>query len=231
MRRISRAVAVVAATAALAALTGCAGQGETPDDPLQLPPEVVRLYGTDGNMLNSVGDLLVDHPDGIVGMKGTTPLSRLSQNFKDRLRSVDPQLNDDSYAGETYDAVVISALAAQIARTTDPQAIAGSDQRGHHDRHAVRHPARLPEPRRGRHRHRVPGASRSGSAASPTPASRRRARTASCASPTATTSTPARPSTSRPATPSRATTQAPPAPAAHGRHRPAEDRRPAAEDR
>ena len=124
MRRISRAVAVVAATAALAALTGCAGQGETPDDPLLLPPEVVRLYGTDGNMFNSVGDLLVDHPNGIVGMKGTTPLSRLSQNFKDRLRSVDPQLTDDSYAGETYDAVVISALAAQIAQTTEPRAIA-----------------------------------------------------------------------------------------------------------
>jgi ABC-type branched-subunit amino acid transport system substrate-binding protein len=124
MRRISRAVAAFAAVAAMAALTGCVGgQGETPDDPL-LPADVVQLYGTDGNMLNSVGDLLVDHPEGIVGMKGTTPLSRLSQNFKDRLRSVYPDLNDESYAGETYDAVVISALAAQIARSTDPKEIA-----------------------------------------------------------------------------------------------------------
>ena len=57
-------------------------------------------------------------------MKGTTPLTPLSQSFRDRLRTVDPELRDEVYAGETYDAVVISALAAQIAKTTDPRAIA-----------------------------------------------------------------------------------------------------------
>jgi ABC-type branched-subunit amino acid transport system substrate-binding protein len=123
MRRISRAV--LAATTALVAAAGCGVANETPDDVLRRPPEEIRLYGTDGNMLNGVGDLLVDHPDGMVGMKGTTPLARLSQSFKDRLRSVDPDLIDESYAGETYDAVVISSLAAQIARSTDSRAIAG----------------------------------------------------------------------------------------------------------
>ncbi len=60
----------------------------------------------------------------MIGMKGTTPLTQLSQSFRDRLRTVDPELKDESYAGESYDAVVISALAAQIAKSTDPRAIA-----------------------------------------------------------------------------------------------------------
>ena len=34
-------------------------------------------------------------------MKGTTPLTPLSQSFKNRLRSVDPALRTTSYAGET----------------------------------------------------------------------------------------------------------------------------------
>lgn len=122
MRRIARAC--IAATAVLAAVAGCGGQTLDSDDPLGRSAGEIHLYGTDGNMLNGVGDLLVDHPDGMVGMKGTTPLSRLSQGFKDRLRSVDPALIDESYAGETYDAVVISALAAQIARSTEPPEIA-----------------------------------------------------------------------------------------------------------
>ena len=54
-------------------------------------------------------------------MKGTTPLSRLTQSFRDRLRAVDRKLMDEPYAGESYDAVVISALAAQIARTHRPE--------------------------------------------------------------------------------------------------------------
>ena len=53
------------------------------------------------------------------------PLTRLSETFRSRLRSIDSGLKDDLYAGETYDAVVISALAAQVARTTSPRAIAG----------------------------------------------------------------------------------------------------------
>ncbi|HLT10942.1 MAG TPA: ABC transporter substrate-binding protein [Micromonosporaceae bacterium] len=122
MRRDVRAF--VAATAALVAISGCTASTQEIDDPLSTPTNQIRLYGTDGNMLNGVGDLLTEHPNGMVGMKGTTPLSRLSQNFKDRLRSIDPDLIDESYAGETYDAVVISALAAQIARSTEPREIA-----------------------------------------------------------------------------------------------------------
>src|SRR6266536_761340 len=63
-------------------------------------------------------------PGAISGMVGTTPLTPLSEDFKQRLRAVDPALSEYEYSGESYDAVVISALAVQIARTTDPPVVA-----------------------------------------------------------------------------------------------------------
>jgi ABC-type branched-subunit amino acid transport system substrate-binding protein len=116
--------AAIVAIAALA--TGACAKPAAPNgDPLAHSATQVHFYGTDGNMLNSVGDLLVkEHPNALVGMKGTTPLAPLTQSFRDRLRTIDPGLKDFSYAGEAYDAVVISALAAQLAGSTDPKAIA-----------------------------------------------------------------------------------------------------------
>jgi ABC-type branched-subunit amino acid transport system substrate-binding protein len=50
------------------------------------------------------------------GMQGTTPLVELSDDFTSRLLEKDPSLGTTfNYAAESYDAVVISALAAQIA--------------------------------------------------------------------------------------------------------------------
>ena len=54
---------------------------------------------------------------GLVGMRGTTPLGALSEEFQERLLSIDPDLLDFNYATESYDAVVIIALAAEIAKT------------------------------------------------------------------------------------------------------------------
>lgn len=53
--------------------------------------------------------------ESLAGMRGTTPLVDLSQEFRDRLLEQDPDLQDFNYAGESYDAVVITALAAEIA--------------------------------------------------------------------------------------------------------------------
>jgi branched-chain amino acid transport system substrate-binding protein len=53
----------------------------------------------------------------LAGMKGTTPLVELSQDFKDKLLTVDPALKDFNYAAETYDAITIIALAAEKAKT------------------------------------------------------------------------------------------------------------------
>jgi ABC-type branched-subunit amino acid transport system substrate-binding protein len=80
------------------------------------------IYGTDGNMGNALGEQL---PAGALeGMKGTTPLSELSQDFQDKLKEIDPDLVDFNYAGESYDAVNIIALAAEIAGTDEPTKIA-----------------------------------------------------------------------------------------------------------
>jgi ABC-type branched-subunit amino acid transport system substrate-binding protein len=53
----------------------------------------------------------------LAGMKGTTPLLELSQEFQDKLLAVDPDLTDFNYAAETYDAINIIALAAEKAKT------------------------------------------------------------------------------------------------------------------
>ena len=55
----------------------------------------------------------------LMGMKGTTPLVELSQDFKDRLATTPSgaALTDYNYAGETYDAIVVIALAVQEAGT------------------------------------------------------------------------------------------------------------------
>ena len=57
-------------------------------------------------------------------MRGTLPSAELSEDLRDRLLEVDPELEDFSYGPETYDAVVITALAAEVAGTDDPVAIA-----------------------------------------------------------------------------------------------------------
>lgn len=61
----------------------------------------------------------------LAGMKGTTPLVELSQDFKDRLATTPSgvDLKDYNYAGETYDAIVVIALAA-IEAKTDGSALA-----------------------------------------------------------------------------------------------------------
>ena len=54
------------------------------------------------------------------GMKGTTPLPpELAQDFKDRLATVPSgkDLTDYNYAAETYDAVVVIALAVEAAKS------------------------------------------------------------------------------------------------------------------
>ncbi|MEZ5381944.1 MAG: ABC transporter substrate-binding protein [Microthrixaceae bacterium] len=55
--------------------------------------------------------------NSLVGMKGTTPLVDLGDEFKDRLKEVDPELVDFNYAAESYDAAIILGLAATEAES------------------------------------------------------------------------------------------------------------------
>ncbi|MEV0327042.1 ABC transporter substrate-binding protein [Micromonospora echinospora] len=122
--RVSRGsrVATLAACVALLFTTGACGT-EQPEEP-ENESQQVRLYGNDGNMLNTFPLELKDRAHLVDGMKGTTPMTPLPEDFKTRLRAVDPDLRDYLYAAEAYDAVMISAFATQLAGTTDPAAIA-----------------------------------------------------------------------------------------------------------
>ena len=71
-----------------------------------------------------IGDEFKDEAGMLARMKGTTPLAPLSEDFKARIKALRPELTDYTYAGETYDAIVISALAAQQAGSIEPTEIA-----------------------------------------------------------------------------------------------------------
>src|SRR5688572_30050365 len=97
--------ALLSVAALVVAAAGCgggdAGTGGAADGK-------VRIYGTDGNMGNSFGEAFQGQPGLLAGMKGTIPLTPLSESFRNRLATVDKDLTDYSYAAESYDAVVVS---------------------------------------------------------------------------------------------------------------------------
>lgn len=81
-----------------------------------------RIFLVDGNVGNALGEQL---PAGSMeGIRGTLPAAEITGDFQDRLLEVDPELIDFSYGPETYDAVVIVALAAAIAGTDNPAEVA-----------------------------------------------------------------------------------------------------------
>jgi ABC-type branched-subunit amino acid transport system substrate-binding protein len=119
MRTGTTARSVAVTGAALLAITACGGgSDDSGDTGAGSGEKQVKIYGTDGNMGNALGEDF-DEDGQLAGMRGTTPLTDLSAEFKDRLMEVDPELQDFNYAGETYDAAVIVALAAQMAGTND----------------------------------------------------------------------------------------------------------------
>ncbi len=84
------------------------------------------VYGTDGNMGNALAEAF-DDPSVLAGMRGTLPgvdVAGEQAEFRDALLEVDPELIDFSYSAESYDAVVVIALAALVAGSDDGEAIA-----------------------------------------------------------------------------------------------------------
>ncbi|MCF6735098.1 ABC transporter substrate-binding protein [Blastococcus sp. KM273129] len=126
-RTTARSIAVTGA--ALLALTACGGgdeggtSAEGGGDSGGGGERQVNVYGTDGNMGNALGESFTTE-GALAGMRGTTPLTDLGDDFTNRLLEVDPNLQDFNYAGETYDAIMISAIAAQLAGSTDPAVFA-----------------------------------------------------------------------------------------------------------
>jgi len=85
-------------------------------------PQELALYLVDGNLGNALGE---DLPAGILeGTKGSLPGAEATPEFRERLLTIDPELKDYSYAAESYDAVITSALAAIAAGSDSGEAIA-----------------------------------------------------------------------------------------------------------
>ena len=89
-------------------------------------PDVKSIYGTDGNMGNALASAF-DDPSALAGVRGTLPgvdVAGELEDFRDALLEVDPELIDFSYSAESYDAVVVIALAAIVAGSDDGVAVA-----------------------------------------------------------------------------------------------------------
>lgn len=85
------------------------------------------LYFVDGNLADYSKDFAAG---ALKGDKGTLPgldVSKLG-DFTDQLKKIDPSLTEFSYAPESYDAVVLIALAALAANSTDGKKIASKLQ-------------------------------------------------------------------------------------------------------
>ena len=80
-------------------------------------PDNVPLYLVDGNLSSQA---YKDLPAGIMaGVKATLPGVLASADLQAKLLEVDPALTDFSYAPESYDAVMLIALAAEQGGATD----------------------------------------------------------------------------------------------------------------
>ena len=75
-----------------------------------------QLYFVDGNLSDYSADFA---PGLIAGAKGTLPGPALEDDFRDRLLEVDPALADFSYGPESYDALMLIALAAYAANSVE----------------------------------------------------------------------------------------------------------------
>ena len=84
-------------------------------------PDKVKTYLVDGNLSSGA---YKDLPAGIMtGVKATLPGVFADGTLQKRLLGVDPALTDFSYAPESYDAIILIALAAEQGGSTDGKTI------------------------------------------------------------------------------------------------------------
>lgn len=82
-------------------------------------PKDVQIYFVDGN----TADYSKDLPKGTLeGVKATYPGAELTDDFKQKLLKTDPKLTDFTYGPESYDATMLTALAAVAAGSDNPEA-------------------------------------------------------------------------------------------------------------
>lgn len=87
-----------------------------------LGPDRVGVYGTDGLRSEELPNTVAPgNPGALADMKGTAPApAEGDPGFLDALRDFAPDLQETTFAGQSYDCVNIVALAAEQAGTDDP---------------------------------------------------------------------------------------------------------------
>lgn len=114
---------VVVGVVSSLALAGCGGEddgGGGGGDTASGTP----WYFVDGN----TADYSADFDKGTLeGTRATYPGSELTDEFRERMLGIDPKLKDFTYGAESYDAVVVSALAAEQAKNDSGKAIASEN--------------------------------------------------------------------------------------------------------
>ncbi len=85
-----------------------------------LGPDKIKIYFVDGNL----ADYSAEKFD-LTGMKGTAPSpAEADPEFNKQLQAIDPKVKDFTYSTESYDTVMMSALAALAAGDDSGEAIA-----------------------------------------------------------------------------------------------------------
>ncbi|WP_055427482.1 ABC transporter substrate-binding protein [Bifidobacterium aesculapii] len=80
-----------------------------------------KLYMTDGNTVDHSADFDAGLLEGTVG---TIPGAHPTDDYQKQIKAVDPKVKDFTYAAETYDAVMLAALAAQKGGSADGETVA-----------------------------------------------------------------------------------------------------------
>jgi ABC-type branched-subunit amino acid transport system substrate-binding protein len=84
-------------------------------------PKDVQIYFVDGNTADYSKDFA---PGTLEGVRATYPGAELTDDFKQRMDKVDPKLDSYTYGPESYDATILTALAAEAAGTDHPESFA-----------------------------------------------------------------------------------------------------------
>ncbi len=112
---VAIAVLVVAVVALAALLVARGDDGEGEAGTTTTRPDGT---GTGAEVDEGVGSPAAPSADSLAGWKGTTPLAETTpavEALRERMREVDPDLEDFTLGPESYDAAIVIALAARIA--------------------------------------------------------------------------------------------------------------------
>ena len=88
-------------------------------------PQDVPYFFVDGNLASYAEDF---DEGTLTGTKGTLPGAEATDDFRDRLQEAYGPLTEFAYAGESYDATILTALAAVAAGDDSGEAIASQLQ-------------------------------------------------------------------------------------------------------